>query len=481
MATEALDLHNFMEVITSYKCKFCTFTCQFAQGIASHVKHVHLQQGDVLPTELKLPDVAMTPVATTSTATGLDDDQLQALPHDVTKESGLVLMTDQTLHELDSGTEIQNIPKDTPDIAAQYAEIVHEATHCMVSQGSIPNQSPSEVAQATGSLEEAESVGQAKELFLCGQCGVAFASIDDCKQHMVDEHNVMLPTDSEYDLGTKESATHMDASTQVMPKKRPGRKRKVKEPNPLVMVNPLYKQDEEEREPMVETENVGKRRIRVPKALKDDYCLSKRVKIRRKTREMNKPFDLKCKFSNCLARFQLFSSLRIHEACHNSNQQEGGFICVECNMHLLQWRTMRVHLWKVHKVDTDLYACEVEHCNFKTDKVYKLNLHKEIHGEKRPYICDQCSKSFKQLNQLRNHQIIHLDKNANPTDDRWYSSKTCGICKRSFANVKCLNKHIEAVHSKIKPYICQFCGHTAARKAMLQLHLRTHTGEKPFK
>ncbi|XP_064640457.1 transcription factor E4F1-like [Lineus longissimus] len=485
MAAESIDLQNFMDVITSYKCKFCTFTCQFAQGMASHVKHVHLEQGDALPAGLGSLNVEINSVAAAlSTGTEPDSAQLEPLQGSASKDDGLGLESQvlQGLQSAESNTEIHDMSKDTPDIAAQYAEIVQEATQCMVTEGAITNQSSSEVAQATGSLEDADASVQTKELFLCGQCGVAFTSIDDCKQHMVEEHNVMLPADVESESTTKEVATHTDASTQVMPKKRLGRKRKIKDPSPMVMVNPVLIKSGEEETEHVETENIGKRRIRVPKALKDDYCLSKRVKIRRKTREMNKPFDLKCKHSNCLARFQLFSSLRIHEACHNNTDQElGGFVCVECHTHFLQWRTMRVHLWKMHKIDTDLYTCEVEDCDFKTDKVYKLNLHKEVHSEKRPYACNQCPKSFKQINQLRTHQIVHLGKSADPSIDKWYTSKICGICKRSFVNVKCLNKHIEAVHSKIKPFICQFCGHTAARKAMLQLHLRTHTGEKPFK
>lgn len=48
-------------------------------------------------------------------------------------------------------------------------------------------------------------------------------------------------------------------------------------------------------------------------------------------------------------------------------------------------------------------------------------------------------------------------------------------------NSKCLKNHKAAVHTSYKPYECMYCSHTTARKAMMDLHIRTHTGEKPFK
>ena len=40
---------------------------------------------------------------------------------------------------------------------------------------------------------------------------------------------------------------------------------------------------------------------------------------------------------------------------------------------------------------------------------------------------------------------------------------------------------VQAVHGKLKPYICHVCNHQSARKAMMDMHMRQHTGEKPYK
>ena len=185
--------------------------------------------------------------------------------------------------------------------------------------------------------------------------------------------------------------------------------------------------------------------------------------------------EFHCDIKGCTYTFENLEHLQYHKSCHA--ETESGFQC--CDMHFNKWKKCSVHLWQVHKLNLDLLSCQ--NCpDLKFASQYQLDLHKQTHSEDKKFVCAICHKGFKQLAQFRNHSVTHMDKKKE-TVPNWFSKKQCELCDKFFADSKCLKKHVQAVHSKLKPYICQVCNHQCARKAMLEMHMRQHTGEKPFK
>lgn len=85
------------------------------------------------------------------------------------------------------------------------------------------------------------------------------------------------------------------------------------------------------------------------------------------------------------------------------------------------------------------------------------------------HICTVCSKSYKDLASLRQHEKSHWLTRPHP----------CNICGKLFTQRGTMTRHMRS-HLGLKPYACEECGMRFTRQYRLAEHMRVHSGEKPY-
>ncbi|KAM9310700.1 uncharacterized protein KZ484_026539 [Pholidichthys leucotaenia] len=113
--------------------------------------------------------------------------------------------------------------------------------------------------------------------------------------------------------------------------------------------------------------------------------------------------------------------------------------------------------------------CSCKACGQSFTHWGNLKRHMKFHKDEKQYSCEICGKGFNQSGHLKTHMRIH-------TGERPYCCEACGKSFCQFSNLKKAHEEFTPVRSHI------LVKHVAKvlPKAVLETHMKIHTGEKPY-
>jgi len=458
----ALSLEDFVTVYTVMKCKACDFACGEKTELYAHIESAHLSDSRLLvdvrapgPRDYRVPGPSeyRAPVSSEYKAPGLREDDML-----------IIADLQDGKFSLENSTETVILEDQQP------------GPH---STGKTPAPQP---------YFKFFLVAEKKEIFICTRCSMCLSSEDKMKSHVVRDGCIETKCKNCGEKFTNEADLQLHtikckvAVFKLKKKRVPTAELKdgggdtslptIPEEENASLVDQFYKKSEGSGD--IEEDNLAS----------DEYKISRLTKNRTDLEMDGDKRVWVCSVKNCYAIFKEEASLDYHGRCH---KEDDAFICIECpgsseaqpSRTFSRWWELASHLYKTHKKDCDLYRC-IQCLEYLTSSVSCLEKHCQTHANLRLYECDICNKGFNQYVQLKNHSVIHLKENNIADIPNWAKPKLCDICQKTFSDSKALKKHVQSVHSMLKPYICQICGYKSSRKANLKLHVRQHSGEKPY-